>query len=123
MGVDMENEGFNFENLNVYQKALGFVDSVYTTTGSFPKEERFALIDQFRRAAISIVLNIAEGYGASKLEFKRYLKIAKGSNRECVAIITLSRMRNYIDKDAETSLRSKTIELSKMLSGLINSIK
>lgn len=117
-----ENASFNFEKLIVYQKVLIFVNNVYDFTAKFPKEEKFALIDQFRRAAISIGLNIAEGCGNSDADFKRYLKISKGSIRECVAIITLSKMRGYIDLKDEGALRSQCIELSKMLSGLINSL-
>ena len=55
----MEETGsFNFEELNVYQKAVTFANLVYSLTTKFPTEERFILIDQFRRAAISISLNI-----------------------------------------------------------------
>jgi len=114
---------FNFENLNVYKKALDFINLVYCVTNGFPSEERFALTDQFRRAAYSIALNTAEGYGTSNLEFKRYLKISKGSIRECVAIISISKMREYIDYKTEAKLRRLCTELSKMLSGLINSLK
>ena len=118
----MEIESFNFEKLNVYQKALGYVSCVYEITANFPKSEKFVLVDQFRRAAISIVLNIAEGHGTTKLQFTRYLKIARGSVRECIAIITLSKIRGYIDSKAEAKLRSSCTELSKMLSGLIKSL-
>ena len=118
----MQNEAFNFENLCVYQKAIIFVNSIYDITIKFPKEENYIMIDQFRRAAISVCLNISEGYGTSKLQFKRYLKISKGSVRECVALATLSRLRGYINTNQEMALRNYCIELSKMLSGLINSL-
>ncbi len=121
--MDEKNSLFNFENLNVYKKSLNFVNIIYDITAKFPKEERFILIDQFRRAAISISLNIAEGYGASKLEFKRYLNIAKASIRECIALITLSKLRGYVDNSQEKDLRNYCVELSKMLAGLINSLK
>lgn len=120
--MEREIELFNFEKLNVYQKALDFVDCIYNITSNFPKEERFILIDQFRRASISIALNIAEGYGGSNLEFKRYLKISKGSIRESVAITALAIRRKYIDKTIEQDIRNKCIELSKMLSGLIKTL-
>ena len=120
----MEKEaGFNFEKLKVYQEALNFVDSAYETISLFPKEERFGLRDQFRRAAISVPLNIAEGYGQSQLQFRRYLNIAKGSVRECFAILDLSKRRNYITIDAENKLKGQCVVLSKMLSGLLNKVK
>ena len=114
---------FSFEDLEVYKKALIFVNIIYEITDKFPNFEMYSLMSQFRRAAISISLNIAEGSGCSKLEFKRYLNIAKGSIRECVALISLSRVRDYINQDQETRLRTHCVELSKMLSGLINYLK
>jgi hypothetical protein len=63
LGGEMREELFDFENLKVYQRSLDYVDFVYNATKSFPKEEMFALTDQFRRAATSICLNIAEGSG------------------------------------------------------------
>ena len=120
--MEDKEKSFNFENLNVYKKALSFANLIYNITARFPKEERFILVDQFRRAAISVCLNIAEGYGNSNVEFKRYLRIAKGSIRECVALITLSKLRNHIGITQEQNLRNQSIELSKMLSGLIKSL-
>ncbi len=67
---------FNFEDLEVYNKSLLFIDFVYKINKGFPKEESYGLISQFRRADISIALNIAEGSGGSKKEFSRYLVIA-----------------------------------------------
>jgi four helix bundle protein len=64
----MSEEQFDFEKLTVYQRALEYVDFVYKTTKSFPKTELFSLTDQFRRAATSICLNIAEGSGGTKAE-------------------------------------------------------
>lgn len=60
---------FRFEELKVYQHALDFVDTVYELVEKFPSHELYALISQLRRAAISIVLNIAEGTGRTKKDF------------------------------------------------------
>jgi four helix bundle protein len=57
----MSQSKFKFEDLHVYQEALVFVDFVYGLTKSWPEDEIFGLTNQFRRAAVSIVLNIAEG--------------------------------------------------------------
>ena len=121
--VEKEQNGFSFEKLIVYQKSLDFTNTVYDVTLKFPRDEKFSLVDQFRRAAISISLNIAEGYGGSHAEFKRYLNISKGSTRECVALITIAKMRKYIDHKEEQELKSFCAELSRMLSGLIRSLK
>ena len=59
-----ENKGF--ENLNVWQKAHTFVLAVYKFTKTYPKDELFGLTSQYRRAAVSIAANIAEGYGKKR---------------------------------------------------------
>ncbi len=118
----MNEDKFDFENLKVYQKALEYVDFVYKTTKEFPKEELYSLTDQFRRAATSICFNIAEGSGGSKTEFKHYLKISRRSSRECVAITEVAHRQTYIRKTERSESRSRCIELSKMLNGLMKSL-
>jgi four helix bundle protein len=119
----MSDEKFDFENLNVYQKALNYVDFVYSLTKEFPKTEAFSLSDQFRRAAVSICLNVSEGSGGSKPEFKRFLNIARRSVRECLAITEISFRQHFIDNEAKRQSRAFCLELSKMISGLIKSLK
>jgi four helix bundle protein len=114
---------FQFKDLIIYQKALVFVDYVYELTALFPKKEEFRLTSQFIRAAQSIALNIAEGSGGTKHEFKYFLRIAKRSLRECVVCITIARRQNIIIPEKETECRILLIELSKMLNSLIKSIK
>src|SRR3954467_137693 len=71
---------FNFEKLEVWQKAIDFADLVYVDTRSFPNDERFGLTNQMRRAAVSISSNIAEGCSrGSKADFRRFIEIATGS--------------------------------------------
>ena len=121
--LKMNNEKFDFENLKVYQKGLEYVDLVYKMTLNFPKTEVFSLTDQFKRASISISLNIAEGSGGSKVEFNRFLKIARRSIRECIAITEISYRQNFISLEMEQRSRSYCSELSKMITGLIKSLK
>jgi four helix bundle protein len=122
-GLKMNNEHFDFENLKVYQKALEYVDLVYKITKYFPKAEVFSLTDQFKRASISICLNIAEGSGGSKVEFNRFLKIARRSIRECVSITEISHRQEFIGNDLKEQSRRSCSELSKMITGLIKSLK
>src|SRR4030042_1354908 len=117
----MDNK-FDFENLKVYQKALEYVDFVYKVTKHFPKTEIFSLIDQFKRASISICLNIAEGSGGSKIEFNKFLKISRRSIRECIAITEISYRQNFISSDEKEQSRSFCSELSRMITGLIKSL-
>jgi four helix bundle protein len=115
-------EVFEFEKLRVYQKALDLVDQVYKITKKYPQEERFGLINQFRRAAVSVVLNLAEGSGGTKAEFKQFLKIARRSIRECVAVIEVSFRQKYITNELKQDLRSACADISKMITGLLKSL-
>lgn len=114
---------FDFEKLNVYQKGLDYIDKVYITIKKFPREEIFNLSSQFRRAATSICLNIAEGSAGTKPEFRQFLKISLRSVRECVAIVEIAYRQNYINQNKKRELRKDCAELAKMLSGLIKSIE
>ncbi|MFA6923348.1 MAG: four helix bundle protein [Bacteroidales bacterium] len=121
--VVSKDEIFNFEKLNVYQKSLAFLDLVYKTSDTFPKMENFALTNQFIRAAQSISLNIAEGSGNTVPLFIRYLNIAKSSVRECIVCVSIAKRRKYINEEIEIILRNQLILISKMISGLITSLK
>jgi four helix bundle protein len=116
-------ERFAFEDLKVYYKALNYVELVYAIAGTFPRTEMYSLADQFKRAAVSICLNIAEGTGGSTAEFKYFLKISRRSLRECVAITEIAFRQKFIDSSNREASRNLCVELSKMLSGLIGSLK
>lgn len=114
---------FRFEELNVYQKALVFVDGIYTLTKNWPKPETFGLISQLRRASISIVLNIAEGSSRTSKDFGHFLSLARGSCFECVAILTIAKNQKLIKKEQYSEFYDLCLELARMLSGLRNKIK
>ncbi|MGB5981826.1 MAG: four helix bundle protein [Nonlabens sp.] len=114
---------FNFENLMVYQKSLDFIDEVHAVVDKFPKHELYSLRSQFTRAANSIALNISEGHGDTDRQFNRYLTMAQGSVRECVVCTTLAQRREYIDDKDKDVLRSKLVEIAKMISSLKNKLK
>ena len=114
----MENH-FSFEDLKVYQRTINFIDEVYVVTKKYPDSEKFNLVSQFQRAAVSISLNIAEGNGASNKENLKYLGIASRSLKECVVCITISQRRQYFDETKHRELRNELAEIGKMLSGLI----
>lgn len=111
---------FTFEDLQVYKKSLILISDVYKTVEVFPEFEKYSITSQFIRAANSIALNIAEGAGNSNPQFIRYLNISRGSIRECIEI---SFNAGYLVSDKRISLRKQLVELSKMISGLINSLK
>jgi len=114
---------FDFEDLVVYQKAIDFAEVVYRATKHMPDEERYGLKSQFQRAATGIALNIAEGTGGTKTEFKRFIRMATRSVRECVAIAEIAFRAEYFDKKQREYLREKLAELARMLAGLAKSLE
>ena len=108
---------FDFEDLKVYQKSLIFIDIVYELTSKFPRDELFGLTNQFRRAANSIALNLGEGFGESIALNLRYLRIVRGSIRECIVCSTIAKQRGYINNKETGELREFLEELSKMSMG------
>lgn len=101
-----------FEDLIVWQKAHAFVLRVYKLTATFPREEIYGLISQFRRAAVSIAANIAEGFrkrgDADKV---RFLNIAQGSLEECRYYLRLTNDLNYADIADSKGLLEETSKL------------
>jgi four helix bundle protein len=114
--------GFNFENLDVYKKAIDFVDDVYLLTKSLPEHEMFGLVSQLRRAAVSIPMNISEGSARSKKDFRHFIDMARGSIFECVTVLQISLKQRYLDQRKFITLKDKLTDLSKMLSGLKGSL-
>ena len=110
----------SFKELIVWQKAHQFVLSVYKMTKKFPKEELFGLTSQFRRAAVSIPANIAEGYRKrGKADKARFLNISEGSLEECKYYLILTKDLGYSRTDQENSLAE---EVSKLLNAYSNKI-
>jgi len=92
------NPAKTFEDLIVWQKAHEFVLGVYRFTDSFPKSELYGLTSQLRRAAVSIVANIAEGFKKTgKADKARFFNTSQGSIEECRYYLVLSRDLNYGD--------------------------
>jgi four helix bundle protein len=109
-----------FEDLLVWKKAHSFVLTVYRLTETFPKHEIFGLTSQFRRAAVSIPANIAEGfrrYGTS--DKVRFFNIAQTSVEECRYYLILVKDLEYADVEEAYSIIQ---EVSKMLEAYIRSI-
>lgn len=111
----------SFKDLLVWQKAHQFVLEIYRLTKDFPKDELFGLTSQFRRAAVSIPANIAEGFTRKSEKDKlRFYNIAQGSLEECRYYMILSSDLGYnINAEIEDLLE----EISKMLVSYMNKIK
>lgn len=113
---------FRFEDLKVYQKTLNFVDVVYKAIEEFPNTEVYALASQFKRAAVSILLNIAEGTGRSKKEFGHFLDMSRTSAYECVACLEIALRRRYISANRHAEMYNELNKIVKMLNALKNSL-
>lgn len=114
----------NFKELLVWQKSIDFVTEIYKFTDSFPKDETFGLRSQIRRASVSIPSNIAEGNSRrSKPDYVQFLKISRGSCAEVETQLTISKNLHFLDEKIYLKLNQDIIEISKMLNGLINSLK
>ena len=110
--------GQTFQNILAWQKAYDFVLDVYKYTKLFPDSEKYGLISQFQRAAVSIIANIAEGYKKmGKADKLRFMNISQGSLEECRCYVILSRDLGYIDNEVYNILYSKIDEASKLLNG------
>ncbi len=115
---------FKFEQLRVWQRALDLSDEVDKLTKTFPKEEIYVLTSQMKRAADSVVLNIAEGStGQSNLEFIKFLRYALRSNVEVVGCLHISNKRNYIKEECFSMIYHICEEILIMINALIKSIK
>ena len=114
----------NFQQLDVYKVSQEYIKEIYQVTKDFPKDEKFGIIDQIRRAVISISANVAEGCGRyHSKDFTQFLRVARGSCYEVVALLDTSLNLEYLDKQAYNELNIKAERINKMLSALINSIK
>lgn len=114
---------FRFEDLKVWHMAADLSNEIDLLAKKFPVEERFSLASQMKRAADSVVLNIAEGStGQTVPEFKRFLDIALRSAIEVVACLYLAQKRKYITDEAYAKHYSDYELLCKMITKLRDSM-
>ncbi len=114
---------FNFEKLDVWQKAISFADLVYSLTRNFPGDERFGLTNQMRRAAVSISSNVAEGASRnSRVDFARFVEIATGSLFEVISQAHIGRNQGFLHPPDFSTLYEAAQEQIRMLSGLRRSL-
>lgn len=114
---------FSFAKILAWQKAHAFTLRVYAITKKFPETEKFNIVSQFQRAAVSIGANIAEGYGKlGKKDKLRFFNIAQGSIAECENYILISHDLNYITDNEFLELQTLAIETEKLLNSYCNGI-
>ena len=114
----------NYKELKVWQKAYSLCLDVYRVSREFPKEEKFGLKSQARRAAVSIPSNIAEGYGRkSTADYVRMLYIAYGSLCELETQIMLAGDLGYLKDSRFGNLSENLKEVERMLKALISALE
>ena len=114
----------SFEEIESWQKARELTREVYTVSnqGAFAKD--FGLRDQIRRASVSILSNIAEGFERDgNREFLQFLAVAKGSSGEVRAQLYVALDQDYIDKNTFETLSAISIEIGSFIGGLMNYLR
>lgn len=111
------------ERLDVWKKSIDFVVELYAVTDRFPKDERFGLTSQLRRAAVSISANIAEGAGRkSAKEFAHFLSNSQGSASEVETELVIAHRLRYLSDETFRKLSGSLDEIGRMLTGLVKYI-
>jgi four helix bundle protein len=112
-----------YSELRVWQEATDLVTEIYGLSKSFPLEEKYGLISQLQRAAVSVPSNIAEGHGRKSTNaYTNHLSIAFGSLMELETQIQIALRLHYLSDVEATSLLDRTNRIGKMLSALKNSL-
>lgn len=114
----------SFTDLYAWQKGHELVLEIYRITKQFPSEEKFGLSDQMRRCAVSITSNIAEGFSRKGDKEKlQFYYISLGSVTELQNQLLISHDINYMKNSEFQKIAEKSVEVSKLINGLIRSLK
>jgi four helix bundle protein len=119
-----EYKSRSYRDLEVWKLAIDFVKKIYQVTKKFPATENYSLINQIRRAAVSIPSNIAEGQGRSSTkEFKQFLAISLGSVAELETQLIIAGEIEYLTRTEVDPLLNILDRIRKMIKGLAKGIK
>ena len=109
----------DFRDLRVWDEAMGLAEAVYEVTGGFPKDERYGLVSQMRRASVSVPSGIAEGNGrAGTKEYLHFLSMARGSLAELQTQLLLSHRLGFITEEASNAILQRLNSVSFLLQSL-----
>jgi len=110
----------SYRDLDVWRKSINLTKDLYSATRRFPKDERFGLVHQFRRAGVSLCSNIAEGQARrTSKDFIQFLHIAKGSVAEIDTQLILAQELGYLEAAVYQKLLEQIVRVQKMLTTLI----
>jgi four helix bundle protein len=121
----MEKDGSKpHKKLDVWKKSIDLTIDIYKLTEGFAKTEVYGLTSQMRRASVSVSSNIAEGAARqTKKEFINFLHIAQGSLSELDTQLVIARRLEYLSVEDFESIENHIETISKMITGLIKSLK
>lgn len=112
-----------FRNLEAWQKAVELAIEIYQVSAQFPRSEQFGLVQQMRRAAVSVPSNVAEGRGRSTVrDYRNFVLHARGSAYELETQIEIVKLLGYIDEERATTLTRDVNEVERLLNGLVRSL-
>ena len=113
-----------YRDLVAWQQAMELVVDAYRLSDTFPRDEKYGIVQQLRRAAVSVPSNIAEGHGREHLgDYLRHLSIANGSLMELETQILIAGRMKYVTIDDEKRVLVRTGRVGKLLSGLTRALK
>jgi four helix bundle protein len=113
----------NYKELRIWQRSMSLVEEIYKHTIHFPVDERFGLISQVKRSAVSIPSNISEGAGrATNKQFRYFLEVAMGSCNELQTQVELAKRLKYIDSIVADKLLDEAHQVYKMILSFYNSL-
>lgn len=114
----------SYKDLLAWQKAMDLVVEVYRLTQMFPAAEQFGLVNQLRRAAVSVPSNIAEGQGRRhQKQFAQHLRISRGSLQEVETQLQIAGRLGYLEQGAVCAASILYEEVGRLIAGLIRSLE
>lgn len=114
----------SYRDLIVWQKSMYMVTLIYRITKKFPEDEKFGLVSQLKRSAVSIPSNIAEGYGRHyKKDYSRFLQIARGSLYESQTQLEIAINLSVLKVEDLEEINGLSVEVEKMLNSLIKKLE
>jgi four helix bundle protein len=113
-----------YRDLVVWQQAMDLVVDAYRISAFFPRDEKYGLVQQLRRAAVSVPSNIAEGHGRDHMgDYLRQLSIANGSLMELETQVLIAGRLGYVPGDKANCVLARAARVGKLLSGLTRALK
>jgi|KBSSwiStaDraftv2_1062776.scaffolds.fasta_scaffold1204019_1 four helix bundle protein len=113
-----------YKDLDAWKQAMDLVEQCYRISKGFPRDERFGLTSQLRRAAVSIPSNVAEGHCRRKTRvYAHHVSIALGSHGELETLIEVSTRLGFISPQERRGLQERTDSVGRLLSGLFRSLE